>query len=213
MAMRTLLCLAFLGGVSSAPAQAASCASYGSELAAMAGAQQSVRGRVDYLAPPGDALAARHAGQAALVERVNAERFASLLAACGWPRRSVEGEQALAHARALSMDTRASLPLQKAIARHLEPAVATGEAPGRDLALAADRVAVLEKRPQPYGTQMRLVGQCSWDFHPLDDHARVEERRKAVGLPPLADAKRAANEMVIQENCSAPGLTAPRNAG
>jgi hypothetical protein len=209
MAKRILFSLALLGAVSGATAQAAACASYGHELAAMAEAHEAVRGRVDYLAPPEDRLAARHAGQVTLVERTNAERFAFLLAECGWPRRSVEGEQALVHAHKLAIQASGNLSLQKAVLRHLEQAVAAGEAPGRELALAADRVAVMEKRPQPYGTQLRLVGQCSWDFHPLDERSLVEERRKAVGLPPLKDAKRAANDMVIQENCSAPGLAAP----
>jgi hypothetical protein len=213
MAKRILFSLILLGAVAGAPAQAAACASYGHALAAMVEAHEAVRARVDYLAPPEDRLATRHAGQVGLVERTNVQRFASLLAECGWPRRSVDGEQALVHAHKLATQASGNLSLHKMVLRQLEPAVAAGEAPGRDLALVADRVAVMEKRPQPYGTQLRLVGQCTWDFHPLDERSLVEERRKAVGLPPLEDAKRAANAMVIQENCSVPGVAAQGQAG
>lgn len=207
-----LLRLGCLAALAFAPAQALACTAYAGELAIMAEAAKAVQERVDYLAPPDDPVAARRRDHALLVERTNVQRFAPLLAACGWPRRSVEGEQALAHAWALATQASSDLGVQRAAAQHLEAAVAAGEAPGRHLAIAADRVAVLEMRAQPYGTQLRPIGQCSWDFYRLDARSKVEERRRALGLPALDDYKRAMNEMAIHENCTPRSLDTPAYA-
>lgn len=206
---RILSSLVFCAVVALPSAYADECGRYAAGLATMAQAQAAVRGRVDYLAPPEDRVAARRLDQAALVERTNLDRFGMLLARCGWPRRSVEGEAALTHAWTLAQQGGANPGLQKAVVRRLEAAVAAGEAPGRHLAASADRLAVLEKRPQAYGTQLRPVGECGWDFYPLDNHARVEARRKALGLPPLEEQKRLGNEIVIHEHCGNPGRAAP----
>ncbi len=88
--------------------------------------------------------------------------------------------------------------------RQLELAVLDGEASAIHLATASDRLAVKEGQPQRYGTQLRQVDGCAWDYYPLDDLARVEARRKRLGLPPLASYKRAINEMIIKENCLLP---------
>ena len=84
--------------------------------------------------------------------------------------------------------------------------MALGDAPARFLAITADRVALLEERPQPYGTQLRQVDACTWSYYPLDGRASVETRRQDAGLPPLDDYKRAINAMIVKENCPATPL-------
>ena len=193
-----------------APAQAASvCTSYADELAIMVEAAEAVRSRVDYLAPPEDPLAARRLAQLELVERDNAARLASLMAACGWPRRSVEGAQAARSAWLVAQQRGEDLAFQRQVVRQLELAALDGEAPVMHLATASDRLAAREGRPQRYGTQLRQVDACSWDYYPLDDVARVEARRKRLGLPSLDDHQRAINAMIIKENCLAPRLHTP----
>lgn len=193
-----------------APAQAApACARYGSELAVMVEAAEAVRSRVDYLAPPEDRVAARHLAQLDLVERDNAARLGSLLAACGWPRRSVEGVEAARRAWLVLQQRSEDMALQRQAVRQLELAALDGEASVMHLASASDRLAASEGRPQRYGTQLRQVGPCSWDYYPLDELVRVEARRKRLGLPTLEDHKRSINAMVITENCPAQGLSAP----
>jgi hypothetical protein len=193
-----------------APAQAApECATYASELAVMVEAADAVRSRVDYLAPPEDRLAARHLAQLDLVERDNAARLSTLLAACGWPRRSVEGVAAAQRAWLLVQQRSEDMPLQRQAVRQLELAALDGEASVVHLATAADRLAVREGQAQRYGTQLRQVGPCTWDYYPLEDLVRVEARRKRLGLPPLEDHKRSINAMIINENCPTQGFTAP----
>ena len=188
-----------------APAHAASlCASYADQLAVMEEAVEAVRSRVDYLAPPEDQPAARHLAQLELVERANAERLSSLLAACGWPRRSAEGLDAARRAWLVARQRSDDLPFQRLVVRQLELAALDGEASVIHLATASDRLAVKEGRPQRYGTQLRQVGDCVWDYYQLDELARVEARRKRLGLPTLESHKRAINDMIIKENCPAP---------
>ena len=193
-----------------APAQAApECATYGRELAIMAEAADAVRSRVDYLAPPEDRVAANHLAQLDLVERDNAARLSTLLAACGWPRSSVEGVEAAQRAWLVVQQRSEDMSFQRQAVRQLELAALDGEASVMHLATAADRLAVREGQPQRYGTQLRQVGPCSWDYHLLDDLARVEARRKRLGLPTLEDHKRSINAMIITENCPTQGQTAP----
>lgn len=190
-----------LGAAVQAAEPTASCTHVGGELAAMANADAALRGRLDYLAPPDDAEQLRRREQLALVERSNGERLRSLLARCGWPLRSVHGVQAGADAWKLVQHVGQDLALEKTVVEHLARAVRQGEGPARDLARLEDRIAVAEGRPQPYGTRMRQVATCRRDFHPMEDRAQVEERRRQAGLPTLAEQERMENGMVIHENC------------
>lgn len=190
--------------VLAAPARAAPvCAAYADELAVMVEAVEAVRSRVDYLAPPEDAVAARHLAQLDLVERDNTERLGALLAACGWPRRSVEGVEAARRAWLVAQQRGEDLAFQRQVVRQLELAALDGEASVLHLAAASDRLAVKEGRPQRYGTQLRQVDACTWEYYPLDDVTRVEARRKRLGLPSLAEHKRGINDIIITENCLA----------
>lgn len=197
---------ALLAALLAVPAQATpGCASYAADLATMVEAAESVRSRVDYLAPPDDAAAARHLAQLELVERDNAARLGALMAACGWPRQSVEGVQAARNAWLVAQGRSADLPFQRQVVRQLELAALDGEAAVVHLATASDRLAVREGRRQRYGTQLRQVDGCTWDYYPLDDQPRVEARRKRLGLPPLEEHKRTINRMIIAENCPMDG--------
>ena len=201
MARICLLGAGLAGGVAQAQMQtqdAAACAGYGEEVQAMLEADQALCGRQDYLAAPEDSGQARRGAQLALIERSNAMRLEALLARCGWPLRSVHGAGA---GKAAWQLVRHDLALQQAAAPHLERAVAAGEADGPALAQLLDRIAVARGEPQRYGTQMRQLDACRWTPQPLDDRARVEERRKQLGLPGLEEQEKQANLMVIHEGC------------
>ena len=68
------------------------------------------------------------------------------------------------------------------------------DAEGQWVALMTDRLLVQkEKKKQLYGTQLiakdgKLVPQ------PIEDEANVDRRRKELGMPPLADYLKMANE-------------------
>ncbi len=61
-----------------------------------------------------------------------------------------------------------------------------GEVKPSDLALLTDRVLLAEGKKQLYGSQFEAKGG-KWMPKPIEDEAHVDERRKKVGLPPLAE--------------------------
>ncbi len=82
----------------------------------------------------------------------------------------------------------ADLPVQRKYLPLMREAVQTGRARGAALALLEDRVALREGRPQTYGSQIGFDEASGTHYVlPLLDPDRVDERRAAVGLPPLAD--------------------------
>ncbi|WP_457653853.1 DUF6624 domain-containing protein [Rhodocaloribacter sp.] len=115
----------------------------------------------------------------------HAERLSAILDAHGWPGRSLVGEKA-ADAAWLILQHAISQPsLQRRALELLSAAAASGDVPPVQVAMLEDRIRVNEGRPQRYGTQF------DWDEHgrlsPLPiEEGDVDERRREVGLGPLA---------------------------
>jgi hypothetical protein len=77
-----------------------------------------------------------------------------------------------------------SLELQKRALPQVERAVRRREIPPDDFAMLTDDVLAGEHKPQLYGTNFKFVG----DKVALDttrDPARLDERRRKLGLPPI----------------------------
>jgi hypothetical protein len=78
------------------------------------------------------------------------------------------------------------IPFQKEYLAFVQEEFQKGQAPGDAVALLTDVTRVAEGQRQLYGTQIniedgRLVVQ------PIEDEARVDERRAALGLGTLAE--------------------------
>ncbi len=70
----------------------------------------------------------------------------------------------------------------------MREAVKKGDARGSSLAMLEDRVAFRQGKRQIYGSQIGRDPDTNEHYVlPLDDPDHVDERRAAVGLPPLAD--------------------------
>ena len=71
----------------------------------------------------------------------------------------------------------------------LKEAASKGEARPSDVAMLEDRVLVGEGKEQIYGTQLHFGPETEgrWELYPILDEEKVDERRAAVGLPPLAE--------------------------
>jgi hypothetical protein len=147
------------------------------ELGARCGADQALR-RLP-MDEPGlfDRLAAVDADNQAWLQRVVEER--------GWPGRSLVGPDG-AHNAWLLAQHLPDLDLQVRCRDLVAAAVGTGEATPAQLAYLDDRVRMRQGRAQRYGTQIRIVDDRPVPFE-LEDPDGVDERRRAVGLEPLAD--------------------------
>ena len=127
------------------------------------------------------------ASELVAVNAANAARLAEIVADGAWPGlRSVglDGTDAAwmlaQHADRLGTARRDWLPL-------LADAVASGDADPRHLATLADRVAVSAGEPQEYGTMAMVAADGEIEHpHPVRDPLRLDDRRRAIGLVPMA---------------------------
>jgi hypothetical protein len=122
------------------------------------------------------------------VHRRNAARLEAIVNEHGWPGRTQAGDdgaeaawRTLQHAIGRPDLIRLYLPL-------LQQAAAAGEIPDWHPAYLLDRIRFFEGKPQVYGTQYDWDEEGFTKLWPVEDPEHVNEKRKSVGLPPLAEA-------------------------
>jgi hypothetical protein len=122
------------------------------------------------------------------VHQRNAARLEAIVAQHGWPGRTLAGDdgaeaawRTLQHAIGRPDLIRRCFPL-------LEQAAAAGEIPAWQPAYVLDRIRFFEGKPQVYGTQYDWDDEGYSRLWTVEDPRHVNERRKSVGLPPLAEA-------------------------
>lgn len=165
---------------------------------------------------------ARLAGTGALFEGYHPEMEAvhltnaSLLEACfaelGWPSRGAVGEEAAAAAMLILQHAISRPDLQRTGLDLLLEAVQAGQANALDAAYLADRIAVLEGRPQLFGSQFEWDDADELSPAPIHDIDGVDARRASIGLPPLAEAIAAMRAQAVAEGHTAPADKAARKA-
>ncbi len=170
-----------------------SCDGLAGELAVMKEAGQALRKRIDYLDPesPVQQKLLQHVE---LVDRTNKERLKALMARCGWPSAATHGAGAVKDAWLVVQQAERDLPFQKqALALVEQAAGAGGDGLDEAFAYLYDRIAVMEKRPQHYGTQLSAPTgiYCALAFDRMDDRAQVEARRARLGMAPQEAYRRA----------------------
>jgi hypothetical protein len=147
-------------------------------------------------------MEAVHLENAALVDRV--------IDAIGWPGRRALGDEAAGAAFLIVQHAISRPDLQRrALALMLE-AIPEGQANALDAAYLADRIAVMEGRPQTFGTQFDWNEQGLLAPAPIAEPEGVDERRASVGLPPLADTMAHMRAEAAAEAETAPGDLATR---
>ncbi len=121
------------------------------------------------------------------IDRRNLARLEAIVGQHGWPVRSLVGEEA--SGAAFLILQHADLTFQKKYFPLLKKAAAEGEARLADAAMLEDRIRMREGKKQIYGTQVHSGPEAGGklELYPIEDEGHVEERRAAVGLPPLAD--------------------------
>jgi hypothetical protein len=121
------------------------------------------------------------------VHRRNARALEAVIDQHGWPGKSLVGADG-AHAAWLVLQHAIGSPrLQRKCLPLLWAAPAQGEIEPAQAAHLEDRICFFEQRPQRYGTQFDWdeSGQLSpWT---IEEPGRVDDRRRSVGLGPLAE--------------------------
>ena len=152
------------------------------ELIAMAEEDQRVRGE---LLAEGVLFNGYHPRMAEVHHR-NAVRLAAIMKEMGWPGRSVVAREA-ADAAWLVLQHSIGNPAVMRRGLELLRSAAPSEVDPIQLAMLEDRVRTLSGLPQIYGTQFDWDERGEMQPRPIEDAAHVDERRAAIGLPPLAE--------------------------
>jgi hypothetical protein len=82
----------------------------------------------------------------------------------------------------------------------LEEAARQGEAPAWQFAYLTDRVRVLEGRPQVYGLMFDWDEAGEMSPCEIEEPQKVDERRRSVGLPSLAESVRRQRDAAPESN-------------
>ena len=147
------------------------------DLAAMAGSDQLYRGR-------GGELTAEEWRIQTALDTANMARLKEIVDTWGWPGLRFAGA---ASQTAFLVLQHADHDSQRRYLPLLREAAARGDVIGSHLALLEDRVRVADGKPQLYGSQL---SGTPLRFEPIEDEAHVDERRRSVGLEPMADYAR-----------------------
>lgn len=122
------------------------------------------------------------------VLRIDGENTAflrSMLANCGWPRRSEVGEPAARAAWRMTQHADMDPEYQVLASRELKSAVLSGEASARDLAVLVDRNRRLNDQPQVYGMQFARGADNVIRFYDIVNPGQLDSRRRQIGLAPF----------------------------
>jgi len=149
-------------------------------------------------------MEAIHLENAALLDRAFDE--------LGWPSRAKITDDGAAAATLVLQHAIGSPALQRRGLELMLAAVETGDANALDAAYLSDRIAVLEGRPQLFGTQFDWDRAGLLSPAPIDDPGRVDERRASVGLAPMAETIAGMRAQAAAEGETAPSDYATRRA-
>jgi hypothetical protein len=115
----------------------------------------------------------------------NAEVLNKIIDDIGYPTVDKVGEEACNAAWLIIQHSISKPPFMKKCRGLLEKAVGQNKAPSQNLVYLTDRIAVFERKPQHYGTQFDWDENGELSPKPYDSLAKVNQRRKAVGLNTL----------------------------
>jgi hypothetical protein len=139
------------------------------------------------LARDGSLFAGYHPEMEA-VHRRNAGRLRAMVEAHGWPGRAAVGNDAASAAWRILQHSIGEPELMRGLLPLVRAAVERGDASAAELAMLEDRICTCEGRLQRYGTQFDWNddGTAMVPMVGVEDPERLDERRAAVGLPPMA---------------------------
>jgi hypothetical protein len=160
-------------------------------------AREDLRLRAELVAD-GSLFEGYHPRMRAVHDR-HAARLARVLAEHGWPGESQVGVEGAQAAWLIVQHAIAQPEFQRVALGALRAAAGRGEVPAWQAAMLEDRIRIFEGRPQRYGTQFDWDAAGQLNPLPIEDRAGLDERRRALGLRPLAEELEARRDAVRQD--------------
>jgi hypothetical protein len=130
----------------------------------------------------------------------NAAALNEIMNRIGYPGIDKVGKEASEAAWLIIQHSIGRPGFMKNCAKLLENAVRENKADPQNLAYLTDRIAVLEGKPQLYGTQFDWDENGELSPNPIDDLAKVNQRRKLTGLNTLEEQTEIMRRQVKNEN-------------
>lgn len=118
------------------------------------------------------------------IDQANLARLDEIVEQVGWPGGKIVGEDAAGAARLIL--SHAPLEKQKEYLPLLRQTISDGQASASDLATIEDDIALADDGAQIYGTNISVENGRAI-LAPVIDPERLDERRAAVGLPPIEE--------------------------
>lgn len=128
------------------------------------------------------------------VDRDNTAWLKQVVARQGWPGNALVGEDGAEAAWILVQHADADPTFQAQMLPLLEAALSRRDVAADHVALLTDRVLRAQGKLQRYGTQFETEADGHMSLQPTEDEAGLDARRRAVGLPSIADYKRMLQE-------------------
>lgn len=157
------------------------------------------RGRADQQVREGFGEGGRvdsaQAGEMMRTDSANTTWLKSYVARWGWPTAAQVGKESVDAAFLIVQHAIHDTGFMRSMLPFITEGHRRGELDGGKVALLTDRLEVKAGRPQIYGTQLSLRnGQ--WVLDPIADSANVDQRRRSMGLPPLAEYLRVVDSVL-----------------
>ena len=151
------------------------------------------------LAADGSVFEGYHQRMADVHQR-NGARLEQIITEHGWTGEKLVGSDGAEAAWIIVQHAIGDPALQSRCSRLLEEAARQGEAPAWQFAYLTDRIRVMEGRPQVYGTSFDWEEAGEMSPCEIEDRENVDERRRTIGLPPLAESVRRQREALVETN-------------
>lgn len=135
-------------------------------------------------------------------DRKNLRWLKDVVSRHGWPGKSLVGSKSAHFAWLLVQHADSDREFQQTCLTKME-ALPKGDVEACDIAYLTDRILVGTGKKQKYGTQANLKDGKAVAA-PIDDEEHVDERRKALGLEPLAEYLKLLEEFYIRPRQSEP---------
>jgi len=139
------------------------------------------------------------------VHDANAEALADVVARIGWPDAAAVGEDGADAAWTIVQHAVAKPDFLRFCLGLMRQAASEGRIPLHHPAMLEDRILFLEGRPQVYGSALDWDPRGVLGPTAIEDAERVDERRAAVGLPPLAETVAALRARAKRDGETPPG--------
>jgi hypothetical protein len=134
----------------------------------------------------------------------NAKELNDIIDKIGYPTIDKVGKEACEAAWLVIQHSIGQPHFMKKCVRLLENAVSENKADPKNLAYLIDRIAVLEGKMQLYGTQFDWNENGELSPNQIDDLAKVNQRRKSIGLNTLEEQTVIIRRQAENENQSPP---------